>query len=625
MKDKNSDSIPRNWFLNTSDFNKAGYSYALFCWSLFFGYCLIYQINRIIIYQTRKRRIQSGGKDDYNDNNKKSISNNNNRFTLFKFYNSYVRIPWLTNLIPVKHVLGVTVFFIINILFCFCAPFVLASYVPHYEVPPLGMMDRRMAYVGMVNWSFTIVLGLRNNVVTRMSGLTFEALIPFHRWVARIGFVEYLPHILFRLWWAYTRNYSWYESITLTSEYFTGAVATLGFLIIFITAFEYVRRNHFEVFYYAHIFGFLIAMVGIATHEMSCIYYMGPAFVLWVADRICRSYQSWCVPSNLQCIEPVSNNIMRVRFKYDGLKSFAPGQYVFMAFSHKNRKKDEDYENSQHQEDNNNGDNKLNNDYTAIKRRDSNNNNSKWWYLNWYPMTVAQISKKSQWDNRSNNRLLPRVSDTSDDSDKDDDTSATVYIKALGNFTKNLYNASALGHIDHFKVDGPYGPKLDTYQDHHIMACFAMGVGVTPALALIQDCMNRRSAATSTVLTSCIYLFLIIRYADEFEPFQEILESWSHATSSSNTTQNGLPLRFDLSVFVTRDTNVPEERTSRMTGTRWSCGSRPDISRCMDRIEKAEEGKKVWVHTCGSDQFMRSVLNESIRRDWEAHHETFDF
>ena len=84
-------------------------------------------------------------------------------------------------------------------------------------------------------------------------------------------------------------------------------------------------------------------------------------------------------------------------------------------------------------------------------------------------------------------------------------------------------------------------------------------------------------------------------------------------------------MRFNLSVFVTRGTNVSEERQRRMAGTRWSCGSRPHISRCMGGIEKVEEGKAVWVHTCGSDEFMRSVLNEAARREWEAHHETFEF
>ena len=280
--------------------------------------------------------------------------------------------------------------------------------------------------------------------------------------------------------------------MTLTSEYFTGTIATLGFLFIFVTAFEYIRRNHFELFYYTHIIGYIIAMVGSLTHEISCIYYFTPAIILWIADRIYRSYQSWYVPSSLQSIEPVSNNIMRIRFKYDGLKSLTPGQYVFMAFSHNKNDSVQLHPGGQESSNSN-----------SQNHNKSHYNGNRWWYLNWYPMTVAQISKKIKWDNKT---LLPQICDSPIE------TSATVYIKALGGFTKSLYDASVSGDVDQFKVDGPYGPKLDTYQDHQVMACFATGVGVTPALALIQDCMNRRFAGTSTVLTSRVYLFLIIRY-----------------------------------------------------------------------------------------------------------------
>ncbi|KAI9497036.1 ferric reductase like transmembrane component-domain-containing protein [Zychaea mexicana] len=470
--------IPHDRFVRKSDFNKAAYSYALFSWTLFFGYCVAYQISRIYLYRTRKQRIQNDRRgmnaDDDDDDNDIKDDKPDNNLPLNGLFNTYVRIPWLTNMIPVKHVLGVSLFFITNVIFCFFAPFVLAPYVPEYEVPIPALMDRRCVYIGMVNWSFVIVLGLRNNIVTRMSGLTFEALVPFHRWVARIGLLEFIPHIVYRLWWAYDQHKIWYEAMTLDSEYMTGTLATFGFFLIFITAFEYIRRNHFELFYYTHIIGFVIAMIGALTHEISCIYYFSPAIILWIADRLLRSYRSWRIPSTLQSIEPVSNNIMRIRFKYDGLGSFVPGQYVFMAFAHS-------------------ATDKLGKKYRS------------WWqhYLNWYPMTVAEISKTIQWDETT---LLPRMRGTSDTS------SATVYIKALGDFTKSLYNAASLGQVQSFKVDGPYGPRLE-YQDSHVMACFALGVGVTPALALIQDCMNRRSAGSSTVLTSSIHLYWIIRHA----------------------------------------------------------------------------------------------------------------
>ena len=104
---------------------------------------------------------------------------------------------------------------------------------------------------------------------------------------------------------------------------------------------------------------------------------------------------------------------------------------------------------------------------------------------------------------------------------------------------------------------------------------------------------------------------------DELEPFKEILSSWLHESSRSSI------VHFELSIFVTR--GVSGSCEGQLVGARWSFGSRPNIACCMDNIEKVEQGNSIWVHTCGSDEFMRTVLNQANDRQWEAHHETFEF
>ncbi|KAG1047472.1 hypothetical protein G6F42_029103 [Rhizopus arrhizus] len=68
-----------------------------------------------------------------------------------------------------------------------------------YVVPAIGQMDRRAAFVGMANWGFVFFLAQRNSLLPKMSGLTFEELIPFHRIVARIGLAEFMPHFVWRM------------------------------------------------------------------------------------------------------------------------------------------------------------------------------------------------------------------------------------------------------------------------------------------------------------------------------------------------------------------------------------------------------------------------------------------
>lgn len=180
--------------MNTQkDFHKAGYTYAFFWWGLFTIYCLVYQVDRFLLYRTRRQRLCSKEK-------------NGGHFTirsLFSFLqplNRVIYIPCVTSLIPIKHVLGAFLFIVINLIFVFFAPFKLDPEVPYWQLQSVGLMDRRAAYIGMVNWSFVFVLGSRNTVVTRMSGLTFEALIPFHRWIARIGLAEFIMHWVWRMY-----------------------------------------------------------------------------------------------------------------------------------------------------------------------------------------------------------------------------------------------------------------------------------------------------------------------------------------------------------------------------------------------------------------------------------------
>ena len=180
-------------FNSSKDFHKVGYTYAFFWWGLFTLYCMAHQIDRFLIYRTR--RLRSQGKvmpEPF------SILGCLSR--PFNSLERVIEIPFVTTWMPIKHILGVTFFVIINIIWACLAPFHLAPGKTFNNTLTIGLMDRRLAYIGMVNWSFVFILGSRNTVVTRMSGLSFEGLIPFHRWLARIGFVEYIPHFVWRMY-----------------------------------------------------------------------------------------------------------------------------------------------------------------------------------------------------------------------------------------------------------------------------------------------------------------------------------------------------------------------------------------------------------------------------------------
>ncbi|KAI9319342.1 ferric reductase like transmembrane component-domain-containing protein [Dichotomocladium elegans] len=552
----------------TSGFHHVGYSYAFMCWGAFAVYCIMVQIDRFLLYRARQKRIASNGAIQYKPFSVFSI------FSPFAKIGEYnVKIPFVTNLIKLKHIVGMFFFCAINVVWIIAAPFTLAE-GRTFTVQSIGLVDRRAAFVGMVNWSFVFVLGSRNNIVSRMSGLSFEELIPFHRWIARVGLAEYIPHFIWRIIVGYRRNFSVRESLFRNLEQGTGTVAMIGFLLLFVTSFEFIRRNYFEIFYYTHILGIFVAIIATCMHEVSCFYYFIPTVLLWFFDRCWRSYQSWMLKSKLIQIDAVARKtdadsksaagMVRVLFEYEGLRTYKPGQYVFLAIVNKTRK--------------------------AYKS-----------YMDWHPMTLSEVFRSTaappgkEVINLNNkmveSKLANKSGDTSEagssgnSSENDiisslrrrtqDQNMGTVHIKSLGKYTSNLLAGAAANDEFHLRVDGPYGPRIE-YQDYKIMAAFAAGVGVTPALSLIKDCIERRSAGVQTVLTEHVYLIWAIR-------------------------------------------------TLELPGVSITYGVRPNIKECMDHIQAKSNNDHVMVHTCGSDDFMRTVLNEALKRHWASHRETFEF
>lgn len=168
----------------TSQYFILGIEYAFFWWGIFALYCIAYQINRIRIYRIRKSRL-SGQQPS-------SPSSHNH------ILNYAIRIPFITDMIALKHVLGLVVFCAINLIFIFFAPFVYGD-GGYNTNTTISYWDRRSAFVGMINWGFVFFLAQRNSVLAKMSGLTFEQLVPFHRIIARIGLAEFFPHFIWRM------------------------------------------------------------------------------------------------------------------------------------------------------------------------------------------------------------------------------------------------------------------------------------------------------------------------------------------------------------------------------------------------------------------------------------------
>lgn len=170
----------RSW----SNFWMCGMGYASFWYTVFAVYCLYYQYRKIQIYKLRRKRIQM--KDDTLLLNTKPSS--------LHYLNKVIQIPYTSEMISIQLVLFTILFSLVNFYFAvFFCPYEEYRYHP-------GVIDRRAAFTGMVDWSIVFFMIQRNSILPTMCGLSFEELIPHHRIISRIGIINFLPHLIYRMY-----------------------------------------------------------------------------------------------------------------------------------------------------------------------------------------------------------------------------------------------------------------------------------------------------------------------------------------------------------------------------------------------------------------------------------------
>ncbi|CAO3684590.1 unnamed protein product [Rhizopus stolonifer] len=579
----------------TSTFFVCGISYAFFWWALFALYCIAYQVQRVRVYNLRQKRIAGQEK----------VMHSFPGSHLLSPFNHVVRIPFVTEMIPVKHIIGVFLFTVINLIFILFSPFQMKEGA-EFMISSIGIFDRRAAFVGMVNWGFVFFLAQRNSVLPKMSGLTFEELIPFHRWVARIGLLEFIPHFVWRIMKGYQKKYIVKDALFRNLEQTSGTIAMLGFLLMFVTSIGYIRRHFFEIFYYSHIIGVIVAIIFSCIHETTCFAYFIPATILWVFDRAVRSYQSWVVKTTSVRVDEVAatsssqEGIFRVLFEYSGMANFKPGQYVFVSMARQGSKL--------------------------------------LGYANWHPFTISEVFRFNKAndsgieerivDSEEKNKGASEINSLSDTSSlrrranitgsEVTSTMASIHVKALGNYTEKILSAAARNEPITVAVDGPFGPQLQ-YQDYPVIALFGTGIGITPAMAIVKDCVERRSSGVRTVSTENIYLSWAVRSSEEILPFMDMFTYWHDKISKAI-----LPIHFNFTIHVTRMQQGPDYFET-MHNFNIVYGCRPDISESLEKVKTLSPRQRVWVHACGPDAFTKTVVNEAVSRHFSAHNETFEF
>ncbi|KAJ2962788.1 hypothetical protein NQZ79_g2067 [Umbelopsis isabellina] len=571
-------------FKSTNEFLQAGYAYALFIWGLFLLYSIGEQAHRLHIYL--RRRTLTTGKD----------------VTPFKPFPQWQRtihktitIPFVTESISVKHVMYIVGLLAVNLIFIFCAPFTVSG---GYMLPVADISNRRCVYVGLANFTIAFTVITRNSVLSKLASFSFDELVPFHRWYTKIGLAECAVHIGYQIWKGYNKFGNAKDSLFYDMEYQSGTIATFGFLIIYLTSFEFIRRNYFEVFYYSHLVGVLMAVGATFAHQYGAIAFLAPGVFLWVIDRAIRFYNSNYTQTETISVEAAANQpFTRIVFRKENLeKNFVPGQYVFLSI------------------------------------RQSQGVRKVFDTLNWHPFTISEIlpayskHEKDQLLERGKISEVIKVKDqekSSDEAVSSTPTSSPTAVSDTDSDNTAYSSGVASVHIKDLEVsvDGPFGANNLHFQDFETVILFSAGVGVTPSLTILKDLVERRSKGYSTVRTKTIHFLWSLRKSEHADAFISILSSCNDLVEKSVQ-----PLTIVFQLFVS------EGGASDKAGLEDALGRnvivhlrKADIPEIIDDLAKQHNTERVAVQTCGPAVFMRQVQNAAAVNGWSIRTETFEF
>ena len=167
-----------------------------------------------------------------------------------------------------------------------------------------------------------------NSLLTLILGIPFERAIKYHKISGYVAFLNGIFHT-FAAWEVHYRTEG--QNSNIKSVLSGSTVNTSGTMILcticsmLITAFPYVRRKAFEVFYYLHIL-FAMLMIGCAFYHSGVLVPVVASF-LWGGDILMRKvYMAHYRYPRTASISQLTDTVVQVSFLKTAGFDYNPGQ-----------------------------------------------------------------------------------------------------------------------------------------------------------------------------------------------------------------------------------------------------------------------------------------------------------
>lgn len=193
-----------------------------------------------------------------------------------------------------------------------------------------------MGYVAFGQIPLIVALASRNNVLSWMTGISYEKLNYLHRASGRICMLTTALH-----------TFGWIEKGlgkhgVGTNIFLTGTLADVALLIMWLTSFSICRRIAYEAFLIIHITMSIIFVVGSYYHWPRLGEWCWVGLVIWAFDRIFSLLRmfwvnmAWLLPLSSRradhsacTVDLVDPNVVRLTVKRNNFK-WSPGQHALI-------------------------------------------------------------------------------------------------------------------------------------------------------------------------------------------------------------------------------------------------------------------------------------------------------
>ncbi|KAG1894697.1 ferric reductase NAD binding domain-containing protein [Suillus fuscotomentosus] len=450
--------------------------------------------------------------------------------------------------------------------------------------------SNRIAMLASSQFPIVTALGTKNNLVSLVTGISYDRLNYIHRMMARTCFML--------LWVHAAGEIVCFPSFqeTLSEPWLrAGITAMVAFSILIIVSLRPVRSDIYEVFFYVHFLGVLIFLVGGYYHTKGAYgsYWIWPSFVFWALDRFIRvvrlvvfnhSYFGFKSGSGTMdaTTEMLSADVVRLRLRRPAHFHWSPGQTAYLIMP----------------------------SVSTLP-------------FEAHPFTIASFD--------SSLLSTPQTEDQSGNDETQVLGSSAPFWKELvflinvhGGFTKKLKEVADTKGIVKVFVDGPYGPSPDLGSyDTCVFVAGGSGISYTlPVfLSVIESVRKGKSSCKRVVFIWSIRgagyvqwieealikaiqlappsLTISIRIFDtgSLSKAQSMEENYSPSTP---TEKNGIPEQ-----VVTRKTSLTSSMLLSLRGVKMESG-RSDLDGLLKEEVSIASGS-MSVSVCGSQNISRAV------------------